>query len=163
MSIRLSLLPKDENTLLLSGLDEFLAGILREIPSAGTPSEANEARLFPCPTSGAEPEADEEWNQFVRPELEQLFADHRQLVARDLQGLRDCGARGLEVDIPIAHLGAWIHSLNQARLALTELHALQEKEVDEENPQFGLRGVVVFQVQFYGLMQEWLLAHTDSL
>ena len=163
MSIQLTLLPKDAETLLLAGLDEFLAGLLREVPSAGTPSEGNESRLFPDPTRGREPEADEDWSQYVRPELEEWFADNRQVVARDLKGLCDRGARGMEMEIPLAHLGAWIHALNQARLALTELHRLQERELDEDLEASGLRGLVLFQVQFYGLMQEWLLAHTDSL
>jgi hypothetical protein len=71
---------------------------------------------------------------------------------------------GFELDIPMAHLPAWIHALNQARLSLTEQHKLQDVDLeDEPAAAVGPNGLVLFQVRFYGLLQEWMLSVTESL
>jgi hypothetical protein len=108
-------------------------------------------------------EADADWREFVRPELEDFFASNRDVIEEDLQEIRDARGGGLEVDIPMAHLPQWIHALNQARLALHTQHQLGEREVEEDGELSGEDGLVLFQIQFYGLLQEWMLSLVDSL
>ncbi|MEY5025984.1 MAG: hypothetical protein RLZZ244_1512 [Verrucomicrobiota bacterium] len=159
MSRRLSLSRKDEKTLLLSGLDEFLAGVLLRVPREGAPDEASEERFFPSPTEGQDLRTEEDWEEHVRPELEARFGAARAVVASDLQGMRAGAKRGREVEIPEAHRWEWIHALNQARIALAARHRIGEGEL--EDGVVGGKGemaMAVFQVQFYGVLQEWLLA-----
>jgi hypothetical protein len=163
MSQRMTLRMKDDETLVLSGLDEFLTGLLREIPGAGVPSAASRERFFPKPTGGLHPETDGDWQDFVQPELEGRFSQNRDRVAEDLKGLRDLGRAGWEVEIPLGHVGQWIHALNQARLALSCENELGDRELEEDFPPPGKRGVMLFQIRFYGLLQEWMLSLTDEL
>lgn len=163
MSQRMTLRMKDTETLVLEGLDEFLLGLLREIPRAGVPSAASRERFFPKPTAGRHPEADGDWQDFVEPELEDRFSQNRNRVAEDLRGLQDRGRAGWELEIPKGHVGPWIHALNQARLSLSCVHGLGDRELDEDIPPPGTRGVVLFQVRFYGLLQEWMLSLTEEL
>jgi hypothetical protein len=163
MSLKLTLRAKDAKTLVLSGMDEFLGALLRDIPLLGTPSSGSEQRLFPGPTGGREAEADADWQEFVRPELEDFFATNRDVIEGDVQEMRDARGGGLEVEIPMAHLPQWIHALNQARLALHTQHQLGERELEEDGELSGEDGLVLFQIQFYGLLQEWMLSLVDSL
>jgi hypothetical protein len=163
MSQRMTLRMKDGETLVLSGLDEFLCGLLREIPGAGVPSAASRERFFPKPTAGCHPEADEDWQDFIEPELEDRFSQNRSRVSEDLRGLQDRGRAGWELEIPMGHVGQWIHALNQARLALTCVNGLGDRELDEDVPPPGPRGVLLFQIRFYGLLQEWMLSLSDEL
>jgi hypothetical protein len=163
MSRRLTLRREDDQKFVLGGMDEFLTGLLREIPGAGVPEGEARERFFPKPTAGTHPEADGEWAEFVQPELEEQFLERRDCVAEDLRGLKDAGRRGWELVIPRKHLGAWIHALNQARIALSCRNRLGERELDEDVNLLGPEGVLVFQVRFYGLLQEWMLSVTDEL
>lgn len=158
MSRRLTLRRKDAHTLTLGGLDSFLAGILREVPETGEPGPSEESRFFPAPTGGKHPELDRDWETYVRSELKEGFGEARRRVAEDLEKVRDLGRRGMEVDIPEAHRWEWVHALNQARLALATRHGLGEAELEEKVPLEGEAALAAFQVQFYGLLQEWLLA-----
>jgi hypothetical protein len=163
MSRKLTLRSKDPNTLVLSGLDDFLGAILRDVPSLGTPSAGSERRLFPDPTGGRETHTDADWRELVRPELEEHFAMNRDLVRDDLEQMRSARGGVFELEIAVAHLPQWIHALNQARLALDAQHHIGEREVDEESELSGEEGLVLFQIQFYGLLQEWMLSRVDSL
>ncbi len=157
MSRRISLRRKDPQTLTLSGLDAFFADLLREIPMAGTPGALSEDRLFPSPTEGRDREADADWREYVRPELEEQFSESRSRIAADLELMRDTGRKGFELDIPEANRWEWIHGLNQARLALATVHGLGEEELEELIPLQPAAAMAAFQIQFYALLQEWLL------
>lgn len=163
MSRKLTLRSKDPDTLLLSGLDEFLAAILRDVPELGTPSAGSEGRLFPDPTGGRDTQADAEWRELVRPELEEHFALHRDVVRDDLDRMRAARGGAFEIEIAVAHLPHWIHALNQARLALDAQHRIGERQLEEEPGLSGEEGLALFQLQFYGMLQEWFLTRTDSL
>lgn len=163
MSRRLTLQAKDAATLLLSGLDGFLAELLLKIPESGAPHPESESRIFPSPSGGSEPEMDEEWREFVRPELESQFGWNRNLVAEDLKGLRTSVGRELELEIPQLHVGAWVHALNQARLSLVSCHHISDKALEEGPVLPGMEGMILFQIQFYGLLQEWLIEAGDSI
>ncbi len=163
MSHKLTLRSKDPKTLVLSGLDEFLSALLRDVPLIGTPSGRSEKRLFPDPTGGTESQTDADWRELVRPELEEHFALNRDIVREDLEQLRPTRGGGFELEIAVAHLPQWIHSLNQARLALDAHHQIGERQLDEESELSGEEGLAMFQIQFYGLLQEWMLSRVDSL
>ncbi len=165
MSRKLTLHAKDPSTLVLSGLDDFLCSLLREVPESGFAHPDADARLFPSPTAGRDPEADQEWREFVRPDLEEQFAWNRNRVADDLLSLRFEAHRGAALDIPMENLPAWIHALNQARLCLSAQFKLGDEEGEEEGSDAhpAPEGVAVFQMQFYGLLQEWFLAASDTL
>jgi hypothetical protein len=163
MSRKLTLRSKDPDTLVLSGLDDFLGALLRDVPLIGTPSGGSEKRLFPDPTGGREAQTDTDWRELVRPELEEYFALNRDVVQGDLRQLRATRGGVFELEIAVAHLPQWIHSLNQARLALDAQHQIGERQLDEESELSGEEGLALFQIQFYGLLQEWMLSRADSL
>ena len=163
MSRKLTLHNKNPNTLVLSGLDDFLGALLRDVPEIGTPTAGSERRLFPDPTGGREIQADADWREFVRPELEEHFALNRDVVRDDLQQMRPARGGVFELEIAVAHLPQWIHALNQARLALDAQHQIGERQMDEESELSGEEGLALFQIQFYGLLQEWMLSRVDSL
>jgi hypothetical protein len=158
MSRKLILERKDEQTLRLSGLDAFLTRLIQEIPATGDPGPACESRFFPPLTGGRDPRMDGDWKQFVRPELEELFSESRRRIARDLEGLRPTGRGCYALEIPEANRWEWIHGLNQARLALAAIHGLGEAELEKKVPLEPSASFAAFQIQFYALLQEWLLA-----
>ncbi len=163
MSRRLTLQVKDAQTLVLSGLDDFLSDILCRIPEAGAPHPDSDARLFPPLSAGREPEMDADWKEFVRPELESQFSWNRDVVAEDLKGLRSEGRRGITIEILQAHVPAWVHALNQARLSLVARHSVSEEALEEGSLVPGLEGLALFQIQFYGMLQEWMIEAGDSI
>ncbi len=163
MSRRLTLQAKNSEILLLSGLDDFLTELLLKLPEAGAPHPDSDSRLFPSLSGGTEPEMDDEWREFVRPELEAQFEGNRDRVEEDLTALRASGGNEMELEIPQLHVGAWIHALNQARLSLVARHRIKD-EVLEEGPLLpGLEGMILFQIQFYGVLQEWLIEAGQSI
>ena len=161
-----------------TGLDPFVADLLRKLPGcASVDDEAAAARIFPPPTSGEEEELDADWRDHVAPELKELFASHVDTVVADLARLKlrkpKKPAEGEEkadaeeeqgegLTVPATHVNAWIHTLNQARLALGERHAMTERHLNHgELPENEGDAMAVVQVEFYGYMLAFLLRHTD--
>jgi hypothetical protein len=74
----------------VANLDEWHLQMLRSIPSLAVATEDDGARqrLFPRPFSAgdATEEAFHDWDEFVRPGLEQLFNDSIECVTQDLAG-----------------------------------------------------------------------------
>lgn len=151
---------------MLAGLDPFLADLLHQISSAADPEGSTEAqaRLYSTPTAGAEPEFDEEWAEFVLPDLQEYFASSLEIVQGDLAGLppMDAVEGEYQLQIPTAHLESWIHALNQARLALTARYDVSEKEMSALPLSGGPRALSVFQIHFYGFLQECFLRHLEE-
>ncbi len=94
MSEQLVFRYKDDDTFILSGMDDFLMGLVAEIPKAAVPRSDASLRIFPSPTAGADTEADAEWETFVKPDLDSQFAFNRNRVAIDLKGVRHKGKAG---------------------------------------------------------------------
>jgi hypothetical protein len=163
MSLKLSFFMSEDGTLILSGLDSFLAGLIRELPNTGTPEPDNEGRLFPMLTGGRQPELDSEWEEFVRPELETQFQLSRDQVDEDCKKIRNEGDAGLVLEIPSGSVLAWIHALNQARLCLATKYHFTETQMENGVVEDGPERLAMFQMQFFGMLQEWLLSVTDSL
>ena len=152
----------------ISELDPFLAELLRQIPASTNPEglEAAEQRLFSSPTNGQEPEICAEWKLYVEPELRRLFQTATETVAADLEQLngneKKLGNRTL--CIPSKHADAWLNALNQARLVIAAKYNFTDGELGEHfrSPIGSRRDLSLFQVNFYGFLQEFILRELDG-
>jgi hypothetical protein len=133
------------------GIDPFAAELLRRLPGcAMADDDAAKARIFPPLTRGQDEEADADWSDTVAPELRELFQSHLDVVAADLKKM-EAGEDGDQLVVPVKHAPAWLHTLNQARLALGERHALTEEHLNfGELPEKQEDAFAMLQVEFYG-------------
>ncbi|MEO6742115.1 MAG: hypothetical protein ABIP20_17865 [Chthoniobacteraceae bacterium] len=70
-------------------MSPFIAELLRILPACAAPEDdAARKRIFSSPTSGDEPEADDDWREYVEPDLRELFKTHVDVVTADLRGIR---------------------------------------------------------------------------
>ncbi|MEY2547010.1 MAG: hypothetical protein QOG48_2127 [Verrucomicrobiota bacterium] len=152
-----------ETGLELSEIDPFLAELLRQIPESANTDDAPaaKARLFSAPVDESEQDFREEWKQYVQPELAQLFRSSGETVAADLKQL--CGKErtfaNRTLRIPNEHADAWLNALNQARLAIAARNDFTEGELGDcyRSPIGSRRDLSLFQVNFYGFLQEVIL------
>jgi len=152
----------------ISELDPFLAELLRQIPASANPegAEAAEQRLFSSPTNGKETEICAEWKLYVEPELRRLFQTATETVSADLEQLngneKSLGNRTL--CIPSKHADAWLNALNQARLVIAAKYNFTDGELGEHfrSPIGSRRDLSLFQVNFYGFLQEFILRELDG-
>ena len=145
----------------ISDLDPFLAELLRQIP-ASTNSEGApgaEARLFSRPST--EKEICAEWKSYVEPELRRLFRSSTETVAEDLAQLNgnEKSLRNRTLTIPFEHADAWLNALNQARLVIAQKCKFSDEELNDHDrsPLGSRRDLSLFQVNFYGFLQEFIL------
>lgn len=149
-----------EDVWVLDALSPTEWHLIRELPeiAAGTRfGDKARERLFPSPLS-EEVIADEstlsqveDWEELIRPELEESFAQARFIVEKDLKNARaiplderepsDGTADGWEeagygmplqqlyrVEVPHDHTEPWYSTLNQARLLMHEEYDLADAE-----------------------------------
>lgn len=148
-------------------LDPFLAELLRQIPESAQPkdSPAAQERLFSPPAMPEEKVLCAEWKLYVVPELRRLFQSATETVRQDLQQLHctnkpfaNCTLR-----IPMAHADAWLSALNQARLAIAATYQFSDHELcDYRSPLGSRRDLSLFQVNFYGFLQELILREMEE-
>jgi hypothetical protein len=151
-----------EGDVLFGDLDEFLSELFLGLPAcAGAEDEAARKRLYGGSTGGADPEADSEWREVVEPELRELFQSHIDVVSADLKRMEEKdGANSLQV--PGEHLEAWVHTLNQARLALGARYDINEEDMEGRRKIDGPeKGFALFQIEIYGLVLSFLLRHME--
>jgi hypothetical protein len=106
-----------------------------------------------------------EWKLYVVPELRRLFQSATETVRQDLQQLHctnkpfaNCTLR-----IPMAHADAWLNALNQARLAIAATYQFSDHELcDYRSPLGSRRDLSLFQVNFYGFLQELILREMEE-
>ncbi len=147
----------------ISDLDPFLAELLRQIPASADPEglPAAEARLYSAPSTQAEKELCQEWKLYVEPGLRRLFQSATETVSEDLKQL--CGKEksltNRTLRIPAQHMDAWLNALNQARLALAAKNNFTDLELGDHHrsPVGSRRDLSLFQVNFYGFIQEFIL------
>ncbi len=145
----------------LSEVDPFLAELLRQVPEStdASGSEAAEQRIYSKPAN--EKEMCAEWKLYVEPELRRLFQSASETVAADLRQLNgsDKPFRNCKLRIPLAHAEAWLNTLNQARLVIAAKYNFSDAELCEHyrSPIGSRRDLALFQVNFYGFLQEYLL------
>jgi hypothetical protein len=157
-----------KNQIELSELDPFLTELLRQIPTSADPGgvSAAEQRLFSPPTNGKETDICAEWKLYVEPELRRLFQTATQTVAADLQQLNgsEKSLANRTVRIPAKHADAWLSTLNQARLVIAAKNNFTENELNDHfrSPIGSRRDLSLFQVNFYGFLQEFILREMDG-
>jgi hypothetical protein len=150
-----------DGALLLEEIPAFLFRLLGEISRrADSKDPRTEARFFPDPAS--DHELMEDWKSFVQPGLMELFRSARETVQADLRGASE--SKGIfSLQIPKNHGDAWLSALNQARLAIAEESGFGEKDLAsdvEPNPE-DPRSMALFQMSFYGFLQECLVRMQD--
>lgn len=152
----------------ITDLDPFLAELLRQIPeSTGTEGEeAAQGRLFSSPAAPSEQEICSEWKLYVEPELRRLFESATEIVTDDLQQLNgstkpfaNCTLR-----IPIMNSDAWLNTLNQARLVIASKYDFTDVDLRDtyRSPIGSRRDLGLFQVHFYGFLQEFILHEIEN-
>ena len=152
----------------ITDLDPFLAELLRQIPESTNPegAEAAEKRLFSAPAHADLKEICAEWKVYVEPELRRLFRTATETVTTDLGQLNgsekpfaNCTLR-----IPTAHAEAWLSALNQARLVIATKYGFNEGELCDHyrSPIGSRRDLSLFQVNFYGFLQEFILREMNE-
>jgi hypothetical protein len=152
----------------ISELDPFLAELLRQIPASANPdgAPAAEQRLFSVPTAGKDAEICAEWKMYVEPELRRLFQSATETVASDLEQLNgnEKTFANRTLRIPAKHSDAWLNALNQARLVIAAKNNFTENELNDHlrSPIGSRRDLSLFQVNFYGFLQEFILRELED-
>ena len=147
----------------ISELDPFLAELLRQVPESTNTDgvEAAQQRLFSSPAPASEREVCAEWKLYVEPELRRLFQTATETVAVDLQQLNGSAKpfANCTLRIPTKNADAWLNALNQARLAIAAKYNFNEAELCDHyrSPIGSRRDLGLFQVNFYGFLQEFIL------
>jgi len=156
----------EDGVLIFDHLDPFLAEILRQIPQAADPEGDERAlhRLLPTPThADGEEEFIDDWNEFVRPELKQLFGDAMDDVVEDLSRIEYNEERTIaRLTIDPDHAESWLNATNQARVVLCERHRFTEKELESDLALSfeSRRDLALVQMNFYAMIQEIVLRWT---
>jgi hypothetical protein len=154
------------DALQISDLDPFLAELLRQIPLSANPNGVPTAktRLFSQPS--AEKEICEEWKSYVEPELRRLFRSASATVTDDLAQLNgnEKSLSNCTLHIPIQHADAWLNTLNQARLVIAAKYNFSDEELNDHDrsPIGSRRDLGLFQINFYGFLQEFILRETSG-
>lgn len=152
---------RKDDTLQIADVDPFLAELLRQIPASANPEgvDGAEGRLFSSPSD--EQELCAEWKSYVEPELRRLFRTATETVALDLAQLNgnEKSLRNRTLNIPFEHADAWLNALNQARLVIAAKYKFSDDELNDHDrsPIGSRRDLGLFQVNFYGFLQEFIL------
>lgn len=152
----------------ISELDPFLAELLRQIPESTNAEgvESAERRLFSLPADQTEMELCAEWKVYVEPELRRLFQRATETVTGDLQPLNGKSKpfANCTLLIPLKNADAWLNALNQARLVIASKYGFTEGELCDHyrSPIGSRRDLSLFQVNFYGFLQEFILQETHG-
>jgi hypothetical protein len=151
----------EEGALGLEGMAPFLFGLLKAVPVRAASSDPRvESRFFPAPAG--DDLLLEDWKSLVQPGLQDTFLSAREVVLADLRNASESG-EGSSMEIPANHMDAWLNTLNQARLAIAEENRFDEKDLateivpDTSDP----RSLALFQISFYGFLQECLVQMQD--
>ena len=123
-------------------------------------------RLFSLPAEASEKEICAEWKLYVEPELRRLFRTATETVAADLEQLngKENSVRNCTLRIPTQHSDAWLNALNQARLAIAARCNFTDGELCDHyrSPIGSRRDLSLFQVNFYGFLQEFILREVSG-
>ncbi len=145
----------------LARLDLFFVELLRQIPVSAEPGDSEAARDRIYPAGTGDPGSNDEWRELVHPELKKLFASASELVRDDLEDFEqlDETQDNYAFEIPADHFEQWLNVLNQARLSLAARFGFEEKDMNQSGPRTieTVRDLSLFQVHFYGFLQECLL------
>lgn len=176
----------------LSPSEWHLIRILPEMASGKHFHQRSRDRLFPSPISD-DVIADEstlsqieDWDELIRPELEEAFSEARAVVGEDLNRVRnvpldevfDEGAyvdemedvgderesdRAYRVEVPHEHTESWYSTLNQARLLMHEEYGIADAEERYLAKTMGMKGLdeermlLIAQYELYSVLQSILV------
>ena len=152
----------DNGAVSFEGIEATLFHILQKMTETAESSEpAVEARFYPMPAEGSD-EICQDWKAYIQPELYTEFLASREAVDADLRRGKNKSDGTFSFIIPPPHMDHWLSALNQARLALAEIHQFTEKDMgrppgDPEDP----REFALIQLNVYSTMQEWLISMFD--
>ncbi|QQL43699.1 DUF2017 family protein [Sulfuriroseicoccus oceanibius] len=163
-------LDDERGGLVLADLDEGSLPILEALPKFAR-GEGSELFLNPSVVRGNEAvteegkEMNEDWAEFVAPDLQTLFDEQLQRVEADMEAAEPSVGVPGAVDVVIApsHLEAWFGALNQARLAMNEefdCEAIEEPEAHDPNVVEKLTDEQHFAMHhfmFYRFLQEMVM------
>jgi hypothetical protein len=158
---------RHNGSLEITEIDPFLAELLRQIPTSTNPESvpAAEKRLFSPPADSKEKEFCAEWKLYVEPELRRIFQSATEVVTGDLRQLdqEEKPFAYVSLRIPHEHADAWLNTLNQARLAIAAKYDFSEAELSDHyrSPIGSRRDLSLFQVNFYGFLQEFILREME--
>ncbi|MBA3543524.1 MAG: DUF2017 family protein [Chthoniobacterales bacterium] len=158
---------RNNGALEISEIDPFLAELLRQIPTSTNPESvaAAEERLYSAPAGPNEKEFCAEWKVYVEPELRRHFQTSTEVVDKDLRQLVESEKpfANSTLRIPHEHSDAWLNALNQARLAIAAKYDFTEAELSDHyrSPIGSRRDLSLFQVNFYGFLQEFILREME--
>ncbi len=159
---------RNNGTLEISEIDPFLAELLRQVPASGNPeaAPAAEQRIFSPPADPVnEKELCAEWKLYVEPELRRIFESATETVEKDLRqlGEHEKPFANATLRIPVGNAEAWLNALNRARLALAARFDFTEAELSDHyrSPIGSRRDLSLFQVNFYGFLQEFILRELE--
>jgi len=98
--------------------------------------------------------------------LRRLFQTATETVAADLEQLRgnEKAFANRTLRIPSKHAEAWLSALNQARLVIAAKYDFTDGELCDHyrSPIGSRRDLSLFQVNFYGFLQEFILRELDG-
>ena len=157
---------RQQDCLEISELDPFLAELLRQVPDSCNVEgvEAAQQRIFSAPSKDAE--ICSEWKVYVEPELRRLFRSATETVSADLEQLNGCQKpfANCTLRIPLGNSDAWLNALNQARLAIAAKYNFTDGELCDHyrSPIGSRRDLGLFQVNFYGFVQEFILQELNT-
>lgn len=176
----------------LSPAEWHLISALPDVASGRHFSQRSRDRLFPSPISD-DVIADEntltqieDWDELIRPELEEAFSLARVIVAGDLKQARslslgDIFAEGsyleemeatgfamesdkvYRVEVPLDHTEPWYSTLNQARLLMNEEYDIADSDERVIAKTVGMKGLnedrmlLVAQYELYSVLQSILV------
>jgi hypothetical protein len=169
--------PKDRRIAVLEDLEPFYLELLRRIPQAAEPGDNAPARerLFTEPMKVDSAGFNQDWREFVEPELRGMFRTAQEIVAGDLRDLPppdppiDPARARLDsaafiptqhrLEIPRDHAEAWLGVLNQARLVIAAKRNFGDHDMDEDLsfPPASERDLDLFLVHFYDFVQQLLM------
>lgn len=158
---------RNNGSLEINEIDPFLAELLRQIPVSTNPDSvrAAEQRLYSAPAGPNEKEFCADWKVYVEPGLRRLFQTSTETVESDLRQLAegDKPFSNRTLRIPHQHSEAWLNALNQARLAIAAKYDFTEAELCDHyrSPIGSRRDLSLFQVNFYGFLQEFILREIE--
>lgn len=159
---------RHRDALELSELDPFLAELLRQVPESANPEGSAEAekRLFTTPADASEKEICAEWKLYAEPELRRIFSTATETVAADLAQLSSNAKpfANCTLRIPAENAQAWLSALNQARLVIAARYGFTDGELCDHyrSPIGSRRDLGLFQVNFYGFLQEFILHEMEN-
>ena len=148
--------------------------LLERVIDAANPKDCSTAqeRLFPHilghpPVTDEEEKQDEEWKEYVQPDLQQHFNSALDVVAADLKTITKKRSKHgdlFSLTVPKKHADQWCSALNQARLVLHERFKLPDGESpdrflesEDEEPDAEGKWMAMLQSEIYSHIMEFLV------